>query len=201
MKQECNAKQSGPGRPRGFDKETALAAALQVFWRQGSEATSLDDLTEAMGISRSSFYACFGSKRGVLLAALEDYARAAQARLKAIAVGPADKTLPILLESIAIPEESANGCMLVNCITELAPRDPEVAEKGRRHLEELERIFAEVLSPENPGAEAATARALVSLAIGTLTLGKSGMPVEQMRASLKRAMVLIDRDKIRSTKG
>lgn len=195
MKQKCKAKRAGPGRPRGFEKDAALAAALQVFWRQGFEATSLDDLTDAMGISRSSFYACFGSKRGVLLAALEDYARAAQARLKALADGPAEKTLPVMLESIAIPEGSANGCMLVNCITELAPKDPDVAQEGRNHLEELERIFAKVLSPQDPAAEAATARALVSLAIGILTLGKTGLPPEQMRASLERAMLLIDRDK------
>jgi TetR/AcrR family transcriptional regulator, transcriptional repressor for nem operon len=186
-----STRHAGPGRPRAFEKDVALAAALQVFWRQGYEATSLDDLTQAMGISRSSLYACFGSKRGVLLAALESYAAAAQARLQALADGPAEQVLPVMLESIAIPADSANGCMLVNCITELAPKDPDVAAKGREHLEVLERIFATALSPETPEAATDAARALISLAIGTLTLGKSGLPPEQIRASLGRAAALI----------
>ncbi|WP_424932498.1 TetR/AcrR family transcriptional regulator [Amaricoccus macauensis] len=183
--------QPGPGRPRGFVREEALAAALDVFWRQGYEATSLDDLTEAMGISRSSFYACFGSKRGVLLAALEAYSTAAQERLSALSEETPGAALPVMLESIAIPKESANGCMLVNCITELAPHDPDVTEMGRKHLEALEEVFARALSPDDPAASADTARALVSLAIGTLTLGKSGLPPERIRASLDRATSLL----------
>lgn len=180
-----------PGRPRSFERDVALAAALEVLWRQGFEATSLDDLTEAMGISRSSFYACFGSKRGVLLAALESYANTAQGRMRALAGRGSDDTIAAMLEAIAIPRDGVNGCMLVNCITELAPHDPDVAALGRRHFEEMERIFAETLAPDDPDGAADTARALVSLAIGTLTLGKSGLPPERIRASLDRASSLI----------
>jgi AcrR family transcriptional regulator len=63
------------GRPREFCVEDALAAALQVFWRKGYEGASLSDLTESMGISRRSLYACFGNKEELFRAALDLYER------------------------------------------------------------------------------------------------------------------------------
>ena len=62
------------GRPRTFDPERALDRALLVFWRQGYEGTSLADLTEAMGINRTSLYAAFGNKRALFDKALTRYA-------------------------------------------------------------------------------------------------------------------------------
>ncbi|MGW4463187.1 TetR/AcrR family transcriptional regulator [Micromonospora sp. NPDC004704] len=62
------------GRPRGFDADRALDRALEIFWRQGYEGASLHDLTEAMGINKTSMYAAFGNKRDLFDKALARYA-------------------------------------------------------------------------------------------------------------------------------
>ncbi|RAI03802.1 TetR family transcriptional regulator [Acuticoccus sediminis] len=63
----------GRGRPRAFDREAALAEATRLFWQNGYEATSIADLTEAMGIGSPSLYAAFGSKDALYAEALRFY--------------------------------------------------------------------------------------------------------------------------------
>ncbi|WP_113699215.1 TetR/AcrR family transcriptional regulator [Nonomuraea lactucae] len=61
------------GRPRGFDADEALQRAMLVFWAQGYEGASLDDLTAAMGITRTSMYRAFGNKENLFRKALKRY--------------------------------------------------------------------------------------------------------------------------------
>jgi AcrR family transcriptional regulator len=61
------------GRPRGFDRDAALEAAMFLFWRKGFAATSMNDLCDAMSISSPSLYAAFGSKEALYLEAVEHY--------------------------------------------------------------------------------------------------------------------------------
>ncbi|GLK78782.1 TetR/AcrR family transcriptional regulator [Methylopila turkensis] len=61
------------GRPKEFDVDEALCAALEVFWRHGYEGASLSDLTDAMGITRPSLYATYGNKEELFRKVLDRY--------------------------------------------------------------------------------------------------------------------------------
>jgi AcrR family transcriptional regulator len=63
------------GRPRGFNRDTALMAAMRVFWAHGYEATSIQDLVEAMGVNKPSLYATYGCKEELFREAVELYDR------------------------------------------------------------------------------------------------------------------------------
>jgi AcrR family transcriptional regulator len=71
------------GRPRKYDPDTALEAALRLFWRNGYSATSLADLAAATRMNRPSLYAAFGDKEALYLKALERFAARAEARYAA----------------------------------------------------------------------------------------------------------------------
>src|SRR2546422_11461601 len=80
------------GRPREFDREAALEQAIDVFWRHGYEATSVSDLTAAMGINPPSLYAAFGDKEKLFLEAVEPYQQQRRrSRSKGFGDAPAGK--------------------------------------------------------------------------------------------------------------
>src|SRR5438309_11948734 len=72
---ECVIQRACKGRPREFDVDEALAAALRVFWTKGYDGASLTDRTDAMGITRPSLYAAFGNKESLFRKALDLYER------------------------------------------------------------------------------------------------------------------------------
>ena len=73
MKRLDSAPAKPRGRPRSFDRDEALERAMEVFWKQGFEGASLNDLTDAMGINPPSLYAAFGDKEHLFLEAVERY--------------------------------------------------------------------------------------------------------------------------------
>jgi AcrR family transcriptional regulator len=117
-------------RPREFDRDEALTAAMRLFWAHGYAATSTEDLVAAMGISRQSLYDTFGSKRRLYLEALAAYSAGSVANL----VGAARRApsplsgLRALLEAVTeVPEaERRLGCMGINAICEFGEADAEV---------------------------------------------------------------------------
>ncbi|MBX9394092.1 TetR/AcrR family transcriptional regulator [Streptomyces sp. TRM72054] len=70
---ESKAKGRPRGRPRSFDRATALEKALMAFWERGYEATSVSDLTRVMDIGAPSLYAAFGDKRSLFEEVVQEY--------------------------------------------------------------------------------------------------------------------------------
>ncbi len=119
-------------RPREFNPDEALEQAMQAFWSKGYEATSLSDLTRAMGISRSSFYETFGSKHALFLDAIERFGDTTVERSVAglEGDGPARAAIAQVFGRIvdnAIARGDRRGCFVCNCATEVSPHDPEAA--------------------------------------------------------------------------
>ncbi|HEX4458955.1 MAG TPA: TetR/AcrR family transcriptional regulator [Polyangia bacterium] len=138
-------------RPRQFDEETALDAALQLFWQKGYVNTSVDDLLTAMGVNRWSMYNTFGDKEALFLKALERYAlmwRRQIAQLVTSEPSPrarARRLLDALFEQVR-SDSRAWGCLIANSAFEYA-QIPESAQKiVKRSLASREKILADAVA-------------------------------------------------------
>jgi AcrR family transcriptional regulator len=105
------------GRPRCFREPEALDAAMRIFWKKGYEGASLDDLTEAMGINRSSLYATFGDKEALFEKVMSRYCEGPMAyMMEALQQPTAREVIETLLrktvKALADPE-NPRGCLLL----------------------------------------------------------------------------------------
>ncbi|MFJ9028106.1 TetR/AcrR family transcriptional regulator [Streptomyces sp. NPDC102274] len=134
------------GRPRGFDRDTALEQAMKVFWATGYEATSMADLTSAMGIASPSLYAAFGSKEELFREAVALYgATAGRPVARALTEEPtARAAVNAVLHANAYAYTRADtpgGCMIVmaatNCSESNAPVRDHLAQIRKAGIEDL----------------------------------------------------------------
>jgi len=109
-----------PGRPRAFDADLALEAAMRVFWRKGFEGTSLSDLTQAMGINRPSLYAAFGNKEALFRQVMDRYGRGPAAHMEDALKAPTARAVAEALlhgtVDLLIDRTHPPGCLGVNGI-------------------------------------------------------------------------------------
>ncbi|HKE02377.1 MAG TPA: TetR/AcrR family transcriptional regulator [Planctomycetota bacterium] len=173
------------GRPRSFDREAALERAMQVFWRQGYEATSLGDLTSAMRINPPSLYAAFGSKEELFLEAVERY-RSGPGALAArvLAEEPtARRAIARLLDEAAAEltrEGRPRGCMVVSAAMNCS--------SDSKHLQTA-------LADERAGSEAVI-RARLARAVreGELRRGTDAAALARFYATVLQGMTIQARD-------
>jgi TetR/AcrR family transcriptional repressor of nem operon len=178
-------------RPKAFDRETALQAALEVFWAKGYAGASTDDLTGAMGIGRQSLYDTFGDKRRLYLEALTRYNTDNVAgHLAALrdAASPTQAIEGLLLRFANEPEDRrARGCMGVNAICEFG-QDPDVAEARRASGELLEAGLARLVETGKASGDfdasvdpRSAARFIATTLAGMKVQAKAGAPAEVLR--------------------
>ena len=135
---------------KSFQPEQALDKAMGLFWKQGYEGTSIEDLVQYMGLGRGSLYDTFGDKHALYLAALSQYL----AKYQAQAVEFLEQTgrLSEILEGFfqafieeLVSDPARRGCFLVNASIEMAPHDPEVNTVVQSALQEIEEGFYRLL--------------------------------------------------------
>jgi TetR/AcrR family transcriptional regulator, transcriptional repressor for nem operon len=177
-------------RPRTFDEDQAVDAAMRAFWANGYEATTTEDLCAATGLGRSSIYNTFTSKHDLFMRALVRYVEsmnAVQLGLLADERRTPMERIRALLTAIVDGELTHRrdgrslGCLTVNTTVELAGRDPEAARLLERDLERrLDALRAVIASGQRAGEIGSTrgpevlARFLNGVIAGIRVAGQGG---------------------------
>jgi AcrR family transcriptional regulator len=188
------------GRPREFDREAALEAAMLLFWRKGFAGASMNDLCEAMGVRSPSLYAAFESKEALYLAAFEHYlATEGQAVWDKLAEGATaragvENLLIKTAETLPKSRTAPAGCMVaLGAVSDEWPAT--IAREVRKaRLELLDnlrtRFDAAVASGELTGATDvdALSRFYLSVIQGMTIQARDGATQAELRGAAKAAM-------------
>lgn len=188
-----------PGRPLSFDRDAVLQAAMMLFWRHGYEATSLHDLTAAMGIKPPSLYTAFGDKRRLFLEAVGRYLSGPVTSATIIAdAGSAREAAANLLSVSVVGFTGADtpaGCLLasaaISCSAGAADVQRELAGIRRGIEAQLrDRIVADIDRGDLPAGTDADALAGHVMAViqGLSTLARDGAPREKLLRVASMAM-------------
>ena len=191
-------------RPREFDEAAVLDAAMDCFWRDGYEATSVRDLAAQMGIAGTSLYNAFGDKRSLFREVLRRYAeRSTRERIARLeARFPPKEAIRAFFGEIVDRSVAGDrrGCLLVNTALEMAPHDPEFAAEVAVRLGEIEAFFrravtaAQVDGSVPPDRDAADlARLLLGVTLGVRVLARSNPRRELLEGVVRPALSLLDR--------
>ena len=185
------------GRPREFDKDAALTAAMDAFWSKGFEATSMADLCACTGLHKGSIYQTFGDKHSLFMQALQHYSEtefndvAAQAYLYESPL----ESVRAVMHKVVEHACDGRGCLMINSLVELAPHNDEVL----RFLEDFRDVRMRMMQDLIEKAQAAgeinaqqdseqlAIRLMVVLA-GAATAVKGFMTSEQAHAVVEDAV-------------
>lgn len=188
---------------KAFDVDEALGQALDLFWSNGFEATSINDLLRQMGINRGSFYDTFSGKRELFLAALKRYETEVVGPVVARAAAeqnPLQGILSVFETAVAdaVSCSGTRGCFFTNTALELAAKDQEIAGMVRSAFSQIEEFFRHrLLEAKSLGLaksemnEATTAAALVALLLGLRVLARAQVERRVLEAVFDQARAII----------
>lgn len=182
-------------RTKEFETDEIADAAMHVFWRHGYAATSVQDLVEGTGLSRSSLYSTFQSKQGLYQKALQRYEFLTTLNNVKLLSGTGSPKALIRQLLVNVVEDELNdaehkGCLVANACLELSGHDEDVAQFVVSNLQKLQHALENLLIKAQQSGEIASTqnpRALASFFLNTMqglrVLGK-GSPFEQRKQCL-----------------
>ena len=146
------------GRTKDFDKNKVLLGAIELFWHKGYNATSMDDLMETLGISRSSLYRAFTDKHTLFLKALAKYQQFSTAEIQAVIkdTDPPRLAIKKVLEFVTsrvTGDRKRKGCFMVNSEVEVGPHDKEVQKMVIANDEILENVLYKIIKKGQDSGE------------------------------------------------
>jgi len=199
-REAASAGRRGRGRPRSFDRETALERAIMAFWERGYEATSVSDLTRAMGIGAPSLYAAFGDKRALFDEVVQVYgARYGSFTARALAEEPTARAgVHRMLREAAVEYTAPgrpHGCLVVHAATNCSTPEVEQDLRDRRNaaIAAIEsRIRADIAAGELPpdADAAALARHAGAMIQGMSQQARDGASRAELEALAEIAMTI-----------
>lgn len=193
-------------RPREFDEEAVLNAAVLAFWEFGYEATSMRDLAEKTGLTTASLYNAFGDKRAFYRRALDHYVSMSFGdRVGRFEhhLPPRDALLAFFNEIVdrSLSDPNTKGCMLVNSALELAPHDPEFQRAIAAVLVQVEQFFrrcaeagqrdGSIPSHQSP---VDIARLLLCVLLGVRVLARARPERELLEGLIRPVSALLGKD-------
>lgn len=191
------------GRSREFDEKAALFRAMELFWKQGYEKTSLNDLVEYMGVHRKSLYDTFGDKHTLFLKTVDCYSEFIKAKLETeiLRAKTAKQAIYFIFDFIA--EKSGDeslGCFFVNAATELAPRDEELAKKTEEAFVETEKLITDIIRKGQQSGEFSTvydaavlAESLHNTLIGIRVLARTSVSKEKLHRIARFSLQILNK--------
>jgi len=134
-----------------FDEQAALQRATELFWTKGYNGTSIDELTKATGLSRSSIYNTFGGKHALFMRSLRFYLDDQQRQLQDLGakvknVAERFRVMFGFATEEILSDRMRKGCLMVNTTTEMVNMDKEIAGAAAGNMEWMVELFAEWIS-------------------------------------------------------
>lgn len=191
-------------RVKSFDEEIVLEKAMELFWKQGFHATSVQDLVHHLGINRASLYDTYGDKRRLFLMAFQRYMAKNRSFIQEFFdsqenVRQGLRTLFSRVIEQAKSEQEDKGCFVVNTTTELLPGDKELKALIKANNQQFKQLFEHFLAKGVAAGQIAPSKDLKSIALllytlqsGIRVLSKVELNEEEILRAVDAAIALLD---------
>ncbi len=194
------------GRPQKFEREELVEKAMKIFWAKGYEATSIKDLTDAMGILSGSLFHTFGDKKSLFLESLELYEATARKMFLGLLEkpGPRKEAIASLFLKVATflgEDVTRRGCLLCNTMLECTHPGDASLKIAERHRLAMEKAFVAALtqaqatgeiSPRSPSETRVLAQTLVNALQGLRLTSKTIQDVKTLQKISRASLAILN---------